>query len=66
MQYIWEKFGNAFFSDETKEFITENFKIAKSLEHRTFDDKNPKYQEFLEKLKGRIALQQTKVKHKIF
>ena len=66
VQYIWENFGNAFFTDETKEFITENFKIAKSLEHRTFDDKNPKYQEFLENLKGRIALQQTKVKHPIF
>ncbi len=66
IQYIFEKFGNAYFSDETMDFVEENFKIAKALEHKTSDDKNPKYQDFLENLKGRIALQQTKVKYKIF
>ena len=66
VNYIFEKFGNAFFSDETMDFIEENFRIAKSLSHRAADDTNPKYQEFFENLKGRIALQQTKVKHKIF
>lgn len=64
--YIWEKFGNAYFSDETMDFIEENLKIAKSLDHKTSDEKNPKYQEFLEKIKERISLQQAKVKHKIF
>lgn len=66
VQYIWEKFGNAYFSDETMDFVEENFKIAKALEHKTSDDKSPEHQEFLEHLKGKIALQQTKVKHKIF
>ncbi len=66
IQYIWEKFGKAYFSEETMDFITENFKIAKALEHRPEDDKNPKYQEFLNGLKGRISAQQSKVKHKIF
>lgn len=66
VQYIWEKFGNAYFSDETKSFVSENSKIAAALEHKTLDDKNPKYLEFLEKLKGRISEQQAKVKHKIF
>ena len=66
INYIWEKFGNAFFSDETMDFIEENLKITKSLDHKTSDDKNPKYQEFLEKLKTRISVQQSKVKHKIF
>lgn len=66
IQYIWEKFGKAYFSEETMNFITENFKIAKALEHRPEDDKNPKYQEFLNGLKGRISAQQSKVKHKIF
>lgn len=64
--YIWEKFGNAYFSDNTMDFIEENLKIAKSLDHKTADEKNPKYQEFLEKLKARISVQQAKVKHKIF
>lgn len=66
INYIFEKFGNAYFSNETMDFIEENFKISKALSHQTEDDKNSKYLEFLENLKGRIALQQTKVKHKIF
>ena len=66
INYIWEKFGNAYFSAETKEFITENIKIVKALEHRTEDDKNPKYLEFLDHLKSKISVQQSKVKHKIF
>ena len=64
--YIWEKFGNAYFSDATMDFIEENFKIGKSLDHKTSDEKNPKYQEFLDHVKERISIQQQKVKHKIF
>ena len=66
IHYIWEKFGNAYFADETMDFVEENFKISKALHHKTADEKNPKYQEFLEKLKTRISIQQAKVKHKIF
>lgn len=66
IHYIWEKFAGAYFDENTLEFITENFKISKSLDHRPSDQNHPKYREFLENLKGRIALQQTKVKHKIF
>lgn len=66
VNYIFEKFGNAFFSDETMDFLEENFKIHQALQHKPADETNAKYQEFLENLKGRIALQQTKVKHKIF
>lgn len=66
VNYIWEKFGNAYFSDGTMDFIEENFKISKSLHHHSADEKNPKYQEFLEKLNERISQQQVKVKHKIF
>ncbi|WP_027377486.1 GSCFA domain-containing protein [Kaistella palustris] len=66
IQYIWEKFGAAYFSDETKDFITENFKIAKALAHRPLDDKSLKHQQFLELLKEKMKLQQAKVKHRIF
>lgn len=66
VQYIFDKFGTAYFSEETKEFVTENFKIQQALEHRPTDVKNPKYQEFLLKLNERIAVQQAKVKHDIF
>lgn len=66
INYIWEKFGNAYFSDQTMDFIEENTRISKSLEHRSLDKTDPKHQEFLDKLKNRILQQQSKVKHKIF
>ncbi len=66
VQYIWEKFGNAYFSDETKVFINDNNKIIAALNHKTDDDKNPKYQEFRKKIDLKIKEQQKKVKHKIF
>jgi len=66
VQYIWGKFGNAYFSDETKIFINENNKILTALNHKTNDDKNPKYQEFLDKINQKKIEQQKKVKHKIF
>ncbi len=66
VNYIFEKFGNAYFSDETMDFIEENFKIFQALNHKSGNESSPKHQEFLENLKGRIALQQTKVKHSIF
>lgn len=55
IQYIWEKFGNAYFSDEVKTFINENYKIKAALEHRPIDEKSPKYLDFLEKLKENSA-----------
>ena len=66
IQYIWEKFGDVYFSDEVKNFINENYKIKASLEHRPNDDNSPKHKEFLEKLQEKIKIQQSKVKHKIF
>lgn len=66
VNYIFDKFGTAYFSEETKDFIKENFKINKALEHRTDDEKDPKYIEFKEKLSQKIEAQRQKVKHKIF
>ncbi|MDO5615424.1 MAG: GSCFA domain-containing protein [Cruoricaptor ignavus] len=66
VNYIFQKFGNAFFSDETMDFVEENFKISQALNHKTSDEKSPKHLEFLAKLKQRITAQQGKVKHKIF
>ena len=66
VSYIFEKFADAYFSSETKDFIKENFKIQKALEHRSDDEKDPKYIEFREKLSQRIEIQQRRTKHKIF
>lgn len=66
VNYIFEKFGSAYFSDETKDFITENYKILQALNHKTDDEKDPRYVAFREKVNQKIAQQQAKVKHKIF
>lgn len=66
IQYIFDKFGTAYFSENTREFIKENFKINKALQHKTEDEKDPKYLDFKEKLRQKIENQQKKVKHKIF
>ncbi len=66
VNYIFEKFGGAYFSEDTKDFIKENFKIMKALEHKTEDEKDPKFIEFRKKLNQRIEIQRQKVKHSIF
>ncbi len=66
VQYIFEKFGNAYFSDDTMDFILENFKIHKSLQHRVSDENNVKYKAFLQNLNAKIHAQQQKVNHRIF
>lgn len=66
INYIWEKFGAAYFGAETRAFVEENFKITQALAHKPSDDKSPKHQEFMEKIEQRIAAQRSKVKHKIF
>ncbi len=66
VNYIFDKFGDSYFSEDTKDFIKENFKIMRALEHRTNDAKDPKFIEFREKLNQRIENQRKKVKHTIF
>ena len=66
IRYIYEKFGNAYFSDKTKDFISESLKIKQSLDHRPSDEKSIKYLEFQRNLEQKIKEHQSKVKHKIF
>lgn len=66
VNYIFDQFGNAYFSEDTKAFIKENLNINKALQHRTDDEKDPRYIEFREKLNQRIETQRQKVKHRIF
>lgn len=66
IQYIWEKFVDAYFSAETQNFVNENLSIKKALEHRPKDENSIKHQEFLAQIKERIREQQEKVNHKIF
>ncbi|MBX2842830.1 MAG: GSCFA domain-containing protein [Flammeovirgaceae bacterium] len=49
VEYIWEKFSNAFFTDETKAFIHRWEKLIKALNHRPFQKESKEYQQFLRK-----------------
>ena len=66
VQYIWEKFKKAYFSDEADRFSNENLKIKQALEHRPKDKNSPKHQAFLKQIQEKIIQQQGKVEHKIF
>ena len=66
VQYIWEKFKKAYFSDEADRFSNENLKIKQALEHRPKDKNSPKYQAFLKQIQEKIIQHQGKVEHKIF
>lgn len=66
IQYIFEQFGEAYFSAETMDFIEENFKIRQALAHIPGDKNSEVYQVFLSKINDRIAAQQGKVVHPIF
>ena len=48
--YIWEMFGQKYFSAEAREFIKEWQKIRKSLDHRPFHPHTESHQNFLKKL----------------
>ena len=66
VQYIWEKFKKAYFSDKADRFSNENLKIKQALEHRPKDKNSPKHQAFLKQIQEKIIQQQGKVEHKIF
>lgn len=66
IQYIWEKFEKAYFSENTQHFIQENFKINQALGHRPQDENSQKHQEFLAQIRQRITNQQALAQHKIF
>jgi hypothetical protein len=51
-QYIFEKFTEAYFDDNLKEFIKDWQSIQSSLNHRPFNEKSESHQAFLKKLLG--------------
>ena len=47
--YIWQKFGNVYFNDQVKEFITKWEKVRKALAHRPFNKESEQHQLFIQK-----------------
>ena len=47
VRYIWERFGETYFSDETNKIINEWEKISAALSHRPFNTQTADYKLFL-------------------
>jgi len=56
INYIWEKFSDTLFSEQTKNKLIQIEKITKSLEHKPFAKESIEYQTFSNKLKQKIVI----------
>ena len=52
INYIWEKFENAWISDSEKEMINTIDTIQKGIDHKPFNESSQAHQEFLERLES--------------
>lgn len=55
ISHIWDKFGDAFFSKETFNIISEVDKLSASLSHRPFNSHSLQHKKFLDNLSDRIS-----------
>ena len=51
VEYIWQRFGETFFSKQTRKFLEEWHPIKAALAHRPFNPEAEEYKKFLEKAK---------------
>lgn len=51
VEYIWQRFGETFFSKQTRKFLEEWRPIKAALAHRPFNQEAEEYRKFLEKAK---------------
>lgn len=55
VEYIWEIFSDTYFSDATRQFISDWQPIKKALEHKPFNPDAPAYKAFMEKTRQDIV-----------
>jgi len=60
INYIWKKFENSWFSDESKVIMKEVSSIQNGINHRAFNPDSNEHQQFLNVLKNRIKKLQEK------
>lgn len=66
LEYIYEQFEKAYFSENLKDFLAENRQILRALNHRPSQPDSPENRHFQVKISERIQAQQKKVSHLIF
>ena len=55
IQYIWERFGNTFFSKETHNINWEWEQISRSLNHRPLNEETENYRQFLKQMLQKLV-----------
>ena len=55
VEYIWQRFGEMFFSEHTRQFLEEWRPVKAALAHRPFNPDSPEYQAFLADAHAREA-----------
>jgi len=66
IDYIWERFAEAWISNIASADMSEIDNIQKSLQHRPFNPESAQHQDFLQKLQSRISKIQQKHPHITF
>ena len=56
VEYIWQRFGDIFFAEDTRKFIEEWRPVKEALAHRPFNPESEEYQEFLAKAHEKARL----------
>ena len=54
VEYIWQRFGETYFSQETHEFLRQWKPLREALSHRPFHPDSPEYQAFLAKTRQQL------------
>lgn len=60
IEYIWERFSNTFFNDDTHRLIKEIEKIVKSFQHRPLNTEDESFQKFISGVKSKAEDLQSK------
>ncbi len=59
--YIWNKFSEAYFNEETKALLKELSSVSKALQHKPFREDSEEYKRFLADVLKRLALLKVRV-----
>lgn len=66
INYIWERFGETYFTNQVKKTMTEVETIQKGLAHKPFNTQSDSHQKFLKNLLEKINLLQLEFPHILF
>lgn len=55
IDYVWQRFGAAFFTEETQQLISQIEAIVQASKHRAFHTQSKQHQAFIQKQLGKIA-----------